>query len=264
MMWKCIGTSSVGTKHEESKQPCEDALYHEVLESTTYGNVLLSFVSDGAGSASFGGYAAHYVVTKVATMVKELLREVHTIVEADLYSIFESIYDHFYVKSLQEDIDISEFSCTFIGVIVSSKGTICMQIGDGAIIYNNGENVYRTIWWPQTGDYYNATVFLVDDEHISGLKILSIEESISEVALITDGLQMLALNFEDETVFQPFFNNLFFHLRNAPPSVEALGKLNSRLAQYLNSEPINDRTDDDKTIFLGTQLGNQTIEPVLI
>lgn len=260
MMWKCIGTNSTGTKHEESKQPCEDALYHEVIETYSHGNILLSFVSDGAGSASYGGYAAHYVVTKVANMVKELLREVHTVLEADLYGILESIYDHFYVKSLQEQIDISEFSCTFLGVIVSSKGTICMQIGDGAIIYNNGENVYRTIWWPQSGDYYNATVFLVDDEHISGLKILSIEESFTEVALITDGLQLLALNFEDETVFQPFFNNLFFHLRNAPPTAEALSKLNSRLAQYLNSEAINDRTDDDKTIFLGTQLGNQIID----
>jgi hypothetical protein len=79
-----------------------------------------------------------------------------------------------------------------------------------------------------------------------------LDERVDEVAIFTDGLQMLALNMEYENVHQPFFKDMYRVLRLAdePAKVDLL---NGKLADYLNSNQINDRTDDDKTLFLASR-----------
>jgi hypothetical protein len=76
---------------------------------------------------------------------------------------------------------------------------------------------------------------------------------VDEVAIFTDGLQMLALNMESRTVHQPFFSDLFRYLRMANDA-DKVSILNGKLATYLDSPGINGRTDDDKTLFLATRL----------
>jgi hypothetical protein len=85
------------------------------------------------------------------------------------------------------------------------------------------------------------------------LKIIKILEPVHEVALTTDGLQMLVLNNETSTLHQPFFTSLFKGLRIADDS-EKIEILNKKLREYLSSSIINERTDDDKTLFLATRL----------
>jgi len=79
-----------------------------------------------------------------------------------------------------------------------------------------------------------------------------LQETIKEIAIFTDGLQLLTLNNESLSVHQPFFQDLFKWLRMATQE-EHLQVLGRKLGEYLNSEPINNRTDDDKTLFLATR-----------
>lgn len=102
---------------------------------------------------------------------------------------------------------------------------------------------------------HNSTTFLIDDPNFRNLKTKIIEESIQEVAIFTDGLQMLTLNNESESVHQPFFKDLFKWLRMVS-SEEHLSVLNGKLSAYLSGNVINSRTDDDKTLLLATRLNH--------
>jgi hypothetical protein len=128
-----------------------------------------------------------------------------------------------------------------------------LQVGDGAIIRNDGTGHFTWLWWPQNGEYQNTTAFLIDDPNFANLKTRVIEERIDEVAVFSDGLQMLALNNETETVHQPFFKDLFKWLRLAKEN-EHIAILDKKLADYLAGDIINNRTDDDKTLLLATRL----------
>ncbi len=155
--------------------------------------------------------------------------------------------------AVQRNEPLNEFSCTFLGCVLFDSKSIFFQIGDGAIIRDDGNNNFVAVWWPHNGEYSNTTAFLIDDHNLCHLKIAVVEDSVQEVALFTDGLQLLALNNENLSVHQPFFTGMFKWLRMATKE-EDIHILNRKLGEYLDSDVINSRTDDDKTLFLATRL----------
>jgi hypothetical protein len=74
---------------------------------------------------------------------------------------------------------------------------------------------------------------------------------VDEVALLTDGLQSLALRFASREAHGPFFEPMFERLRGPEQPSE------SELAAFLGSGPVNARTDDDKTLVLATRLRDE-------
>ena len=89
------------------------------------------------------------------------------------------------------------------------------------------------------------------------------DRPICQLALFTDGLQRLALHFETRTAYKPFFGPMF-----APLQAESEGHLtglSNSLSVFLNSQAVNSRTEDDKTLILASKhLTSQkrTSEPV--
>ena len=168
-------------------------------------------------------------------------------------SVAENIFDALANLAVERSVEINEFSCTFLGCVLLPEKSIFFQIGDGAIIRDDGSNGYAAIWWPQNGEYSNTTAFLIDDINFPNLKITTVNERINEVAIITDGLQHLTLNNETSSVHGPFFSDLFKWLRLATKA-EEIDILNNKLEEFLSGLMINSRTDDDKTLFLATTL----------
>jgi hypothetical protein len=168
-------------------------------------------------------------------------------------SIAERLYDG--LKELADSLKIrlNDLSCTFLGCVLSENDSLFFQLGDGLIVREDYSGNYVSIWLPQNGEYANTTYFLVDDQNLSNLKIVKISEPVHEVALTTDGLQTLILNNETSTIHQPFFESIFKWLRIADDP-EKLKILGGKLSGYLSSTVINERTDDDKTLFLATRL----------
>jgi hypothetical protein len=72
------------------------------------------------------------------------------------------------------------------------------------------------------------------------------------VALFTDGLERLALRFDCRTPHIPFFDPLFRALRTASD----LQSLNDGLRQFLASDSVQIRSDDDKTLILASRDGS--------
>lgn len=253
MMWKAIGCSVAGTSHIARNKPCEDAVDYRSIKDINGNDVLVCCVSDGAGSAR---YAAHASSFTVRTMTQGLCMAAATgerITEADVLSLTENIYDGLLLDAEHQRSPLNEYSCTLLGCCITTHGAVFFQIGDGAIVINEGSGSFNTIWWPDNGEYHNYTSFLVDDPGFGKLNIRIIQNNVSEVAIFSDGLQMIALAHESKTTHQPFFNDLFRFLRSADDAGK-VNILNKKLDEYLNSKQINDRTDDDKTLFLATRL----------
>ena len=68
--------------------------------------------------------------------------------------------------------------------------------------------LYGVVFWPQSGEYANSTNFLTSDEYREQLEFIAATSSCSKVALMTDGLERLALRFDSQTPHAPFFEPL--------------------------------------------------------
>jgi hypothetical protein len=254
MSWKFIGEKANGTSHLNMGKVCEDFLSYDVIQQDN-DEILICCLSDGAGSAQYAAKAARLATERGVDIIKNMISINAKIEEDSILSLAESLYDELKKEAENHHTNLNEFSCTFLGCILYEKSSIFFQIGDGIIIRNDNCGNYTSIWLPQNGEYSNITNFLIDDNNLGNLKILSLDETINEVALTTDGLQMLILNNETNIIHQPFFVNLFKWLRLAN-SKEQIAILGGKLQTYLSSELINNRTDDDKTLFLATRLNN--------
>jgi hypothetical protein len=135
--------------------------------------------------------------------------------------------------------------------VVGPDAAVFAQLGDGAIVYHDG-NRYAPVFWPQSGEYHNATHFLTDASYTQHLQVGRFAATVSEVAMFTDGLQMLALNYADRSAHQPFFTPMFRALRSTGNHAD----LSPALRGFLESKDINERTDDDKTLVLASRLSH--------
>lgn len=253
MIWKVIGQSAVGSSHVLVDRPCEDAINYRIISLKNGDEVLVGFVSDGAGSAMYAAEASATAVRIGVDLVNEMIDTRIIVNDRSVLILAENIFDNLKKQAEALGVPANEFSCTLLGFVIFPNKACFIQIGDGAIVRNDGSGHFTWIWWPHNGEYQNTTAFLIDDPNFSNLKTRVIEERIDEVAVFSDGLQMLALNYETESVHQPFFNDLMKWLRLAKED-EHIAILDKKLADYLNSDTINNRTDDDKTLLLATRL----------
>ena len=126
---------------------------------------------------------------------------------------------------------------------------VFFQIGDGAVVFSSSTSgPYKLAFWPERGEYENTTYFATQTNFIEQLQFLLVEDVISEIGILSDGLQRLALNYKAREAHSPFFNGLFPTVR-ATEECE-LSAMNEKLGAYLDSPRVNERTDDDKTLVL--------------
>jgi hypothetical protein len=141
-----------------------------------------------------------------------------------------------------------QLACTLLATLVGDDWAAFAQIGDGVIVFN-GDTGYELAFWPDNGEYANTTRFLTDDDYRKHLRIEIVSRHVTDLAVLTDGLQMLALDFKGARVHDRFFEPLFRTVRNNP-NEEAL---RTSLMEFMDSKRVNDRTDDDKTLLLATR-----------
>ena len=167
-------------------------------------------------------------------------------------ALFQNVRTALAQQAADAGLPIREFACTLLGGVVAADRALFLQIGDGAIVID-AENGYRPVFWPQSGEYANETRFATDSDAIAHLECAVLTESIADVALLTDGLQSLALHYRDRQAHAPFFRPMFHSLHACPePGCPAM--LVAALEHFLASQAVNRRTHDDKTLILATRL----------
>lgn len=253
MHWRYVHLSVRGSSHISSGLPCQDSSLAAVLVGVDGGDVLVLLASDGAGSALRSDRGANLACTVILEEMQLHLSEgrcLSDITVDDTRVWINKVLNVVSQEAEREELPFREFACTLLGAIIDSTVSVFFQIGDGAIVIGDEES-YQPIFWPQSGEYVNTTYFVTDDLALERLQFLTIDRGIDEVAIFTDGVQSLALQYDTQTAHAPFFRPVFEHLRVERPGVSCL--LRRKLAAFLDSPRVSAKTDDDKTVVLATR-----------
>lgn len=255
MMWKVIGQSATGMAHKQIDKGCDDANMYKTIGKGPTKSILLAAVSDGAGSAMKSADGAQLAVATVISAAENMFEasDYEPLSESDLIALAEYVHEAI-AELAQKDgyYGIEEYACTLLFAAITPNSAAYIQIGDGVIITSDGGDGYGYVWWPDNGEYLNTTSFITDLDYMANLRVKVVASDIKHISLLTDGLQQLTLNYEHKTVHKPFFDNLIQVLKQAQLP-EHLEILNRKLNEYLQSDAINNRTDDDKTIILASR-----------
>ena len=254
LQWRFARASVVGSSHVESGVPCQDRSIHALIPATFEPNgVLIMAASDGAGSAVHSDVGASIVceeIVKLAASHLMLRGNTDSIRPEDVVSWFSRIVVALSREAVERDALFRDFACTLLFSVIGYRRSVFVQIGDGAIIDSNSHSL-RLVFNPQRGEYANTTNFVTDGGASAKLEIEVSEHRPEAVAILTDGLQSLALDFNSMKPFEPFFSPLFSQLRIFPPG-ESL-EFREKLTRFLGSPRVNERTDDDKTLILAAR-----------
>jgi hypothetical protein len=102
----------------------------------------------------------------------------------------------------------------------------------------------------QRGEYANETYFLTLEDALEQVQVSVYEKAVNLLAVMSDGLTRLAINLPTDEPHLPFFRPLFAFVAHADEEEQA----SRQLLDFLTSERVCARTDDDKSLVLAVRL----------
>lgn len=253
MSWKVIQACTVGTSHLARGEACQDDCVAVTVTARWGEEFLVALVSDGAGSAVRGGKGASIACESGVKVIEEWFSCSESFSGLDfrvIESWVDSVRYQLWLASRSEGLVLRDFACTLLGAVVGDKGAAFFQVGDGAIVIQDGDG-YKVVFWPDSGEYANTTFFVTENDVFEHLHSDVFDTSPGKVAVFSDGIQRLALVYSSRSVHKPFFEPMFARLMQA--RVEECDVLSEQLAHFLASPRVNERTDDDKTLVLAVR-----------
>lgn len=250
-MWRYVAQSVTGPAHRAAGKPCQDCCGAWVLGDEPAA-VLVACVADGAGSAEFGGEGAAIArrfILKNALAYFKAHGSFQQLSAADARAWCEDVRHQIGVSVAAHGATPRDFATTLCVAIVAPDHAAFFQIGDGAIVLRR-RGVFGAVFWPQSGEYANSTNFLTAEGYEAHLEFISVRGATSDVALITDGMERMALSFERRSPHPPFFRPLFDEL----VASTNLERLSEDLALFLQSDSVQARSDDDKTLVIASRV----------
>ncbi len=249
--WTIAGVSAIGSAHIAAGKPCED--FHILSPSHVDDDWQIACIADGAGSVPYGKDGAVRVCEHFVTYISRCRSE-----GMDLEGLSKESAEEWletYRRDLQQWAEqsqtrVHEYACTFLAVVIGEGSAVFIQIGDGAIVVRGSEaRQYNVIFWPVQGEYANQTTFVTSETAIECLQHMRVSQpDIDAVALFTDGLQRLCLDYLKKAAHAPFFEKMFRRLKDFPSG--EVEQFSDELQSFLLSDTVMQRTDDDKTIVL--------------
>jgi hypothetical protein len=260
--WRYVYASVPGVAHRASGVECQDACGVQWLDAPDGTPALALAAADGAGSAAEARLGAELACqTLLAECAAWLARTpVAGWSRPAAETLIARVQTTLGQRAAEIGLPVREFACTLLGAVLADDRALFLQIGDGAIVIGIGDD-YQPVFWPQAGEYPNETYFATDSGAIARLEFATSVEPVAEIALLTDGLQALALHYRTRQAHTPFFRPLFQRLR-AAPEPGCPPDLQTALARFLDAPALNQRTHDDKTLILATRLATKEPEAV--
>lgn len=247
--------STMGTSHLAVNGVCEDACDAKLIVDVNGQSHLAAVAADGAGSALMGAIGAKIAISSILTEITEHFTHAARFPTetTDITNWIVTAQQNIIHTARNFGLRPRDFACTLLGALVSERNeqVAFWQIGDGGIIGLRGE-VYGLVFPPDNGEYANQTHFLTDPQALDYLQVQVSALHLDGIAMITDGLQRLAINSVPLTPYAGFFDPLFAAL-NTTPVATARRSLRPRLRNFLKSDKVNARTEDDKTLLLASR-----------
>jgi hypothetical protein len=255
--WRYVAASVIGTSHEKAGSTCQDASDCQIYALPAGEQVLAAAVADGAGSAVCGGEGAAKACRALLGLMVEHLDSARTVEQVTIDTVrswITTIQNVLEEEAKAVSRERRDFACTILGLLVGESCTACLQVGDGVMVLaDSEEHAYGHVFWPDRGEYANTTHFITEEDAIEHLQFECIKRRVVEAAVLTDGLQTIALNYQQRTAHEPFFKGLFAPLRTVEEGCSR--ELSESLAVFLSSPRVNEKTDDDKTLVLASRSG---------
>lgn len=255
--WRYALGSAIGTSHVRSGDPCQDAALCELVPTADGREVLVAIAADGAGSARLSHVGAAAAVRCVADALRRHVEAGLDVAEVSrevAVGMVLGARDRLLELAEEHGTTVRDLACTLLVAVVADEVAAYFQVGDGALVVSSREDPggYGWVFWPERGEYANTTAFITDIEVADHLMHEVARGPIDELAVFTDGIQALVLDYRAQAVHSPFFRKMLAPLRSIPERGQ-LASLSAALAAYLDSAPVNERTDDDKTLVLATR-----------
>lgn len=247
--WRYVGAAVRGTSHEKRNMPCQDAFQIEFWPNMG----LAIAVSDGAGSASQAEKGAQFITDKALTILYQQWQIAAPQDEVSWKAMLRHVFAQTRIALARqawiEHQSLTNFAATLTLIILTDTWTIGAMIGDCVAVVLNKQHELHTLCPPQRGEYPNTTYFLTQDSALTYLDYYICPEPSCSVALLSDGLLPLALNLAHNRPYAPFFTPLFTFVAD----MQNKQKAQQQLVAFLNSQRVNARTDDDKTLVLASR-----------
>jgi len=246
--WRVVGVSLRGASHLKTDQPCQDVHAFERLPDGT----LLASVADGAGTAALAEVGAGIAVKAAMKELGERLEQ-DALVNAPeeiwrglLHDAMRAALGAVEREAAARGAAARDLACTLSIAVARPAMAAGAQIGDGAVVLADGEGSILALLRPVAGEYLNETTFLISPGALDQIQFAWRAGEISRIALLTDGLQMLALKAANGEPHTPFFAPLFSFVAAAQDEA----KSRASLADFLGSDRVQSRADDDLTLLL--------------
>lgn len=259
--WQVLASSVVGTSHIKRGQGCQDAHYWRRVAP----DILVSAVADGAGSASLADLGAKIAVERSVDFVCEILMLNSPMNNLSNCPTDDLGWQNLLLDALRSaqsvitqtaeklEVELRELATTLILVIATPEIVIGGQVGDGASVIGDCHGQIISLTMPDSGEHINETTFLIEENALDHIKIKIWHGQVTNLAIFSDGLQMLALKMPMATPHEPFFQPLFKFLQQVTDIEEA----NKQLEGFLRSPKVTERADDDLTLLLASLINQE-------
>jgi hypothetical protein len=255
MSWRYAAASIAGASHRAAETPCQDRHRCDLVAAGADNPTLIAVVSDGAGSARRGARGAELATELVAAEALVWLRGGGSVRDLDRTRVagwLERVRAAIFGEAEACASEPRDFAATLLFALLDARTAAFGQIGDGAIVTSAEPGEWLTQWWPRHGTYANQTFFITDADAPERLAFGHSLFPITEVALFTDGLERVLLDFGVREPHGPAFESMLGPLR-AADGAGHMERLSSALAGYLASPAVASRTGDDITLVIGTR-----------
>ena len=241
-----------GAAHLRHGAPCQDA---GSVFITKDGQSFVAVVADGAGSGRFSHIASDAAVNTVIKSLQGRLEGAGRVTKASLEEALRNAQTT--LVDLERQMRVPEsrsvdFACTCVIAVLQHDSLLLAQVGDGAVVVRDNGRL-ECITPPEQREYVNETWFLNSFKSIERLSIAEVDScGLSAIAVMTDGVQHMAIHYPSHRPHSAFFQPLFrymeteAHLNDSERSAE--------LRTFLDSEQARAATDDDKTLIVGVRV----------
>jgi len=263
MDWKYFYSSVKGTSHisngSEKQDNCDSEMFN-----INGNNYLVSVVADGAGSAKYSDISSAYICKLFIRKSKQFLEKdsienLSREIVVTWFDYFQKVMTRF--AALYKLGSTRELATTVLYALLSENLNIFIQIGDGIIAIADEQNI-SAIFLPQNGEFLNTTNFATQSNAKEIFMFKTMSEPVKRIAIHTDGIEQIAFDFANQIPFLPFFS-MFFNATDKTKNIGYSEALSKQLESFLQSERVNKKTDDDKTLFIAVAQ-MPSIEPEVV
>lgn len=249
--WRVVGAAVAGTSHERLGLPCQDALAYQANE-----RCLLVALSDGAGTADRSEFGAQTAVRvaldELAAASAESLPREQAGWQDMLCAAFGAARSALESLAEIEQQPLRDYAATLSLAAATDEWLAVAQLGDGAVVAGESPDQLFLVNPAQRGEYANETFFLTQEDALELVQVSVFEKAVDYLAVMSDGLTRLAIQLPAQEPHLPFFLPLFAFAARASEEEQAA----RHLVDFLNSERVCERTDDDKSLVLAVRLAD--------